>query len=52
MPLNTGTTYFHPVATTMMTNGNGGVKRIKIYRRSRRRVQYTPNEVHAYMAYY
>ncbi|XP_018799841.1 PREDICTED: uncharacterized protein LOC108975644 [Bactrocera latifrons] len=47
-----GTTYFHPAATTAVTNTNGGVKRIKIYRRSRRRVHSTPNEVHAYMAYY
>ncbi|XP_064540251.1 uncharacterized protein LOC135429741, partial [Drosophila montana] len=32
-----GTTYFHPVATATTTNTNGNVKRIKIYRRSRRR---------------
>ncbi|XP_022227357.2 uncharacterized protein LOC111077393 [Drosophila obscura] len=31
-----GTTYFHPVATAMSTSNNGNVKRIKIYRRSKR----------------
>ncbi|XP_067635402.1 uncharacterized protein [Eurosta solidaginis] len=31
-----GTTYIHPDLPTALTNGNGGVKRIKIYRRSRR----------------
>ncbi|KAL7743767.1 hypothetical protein ACLKA6_016826 [Drosophila palustris] len=31
-----GTTYFHPVATATTTSNNGNVKRIKIYRRSKR----------------
>ncbi|XP_039228864.1 uncharacterized protein LOC120321159 [Drosophila yakuba] len=31
-----GTTYFHPVATATTSSSNGNVKRIKIYRRSRR----------------
>ncbi|XP_030377963.1 LOW QUALITY PROTEIN: uncharacterized protein LOC115626677, partial [Scaptodrosophila lebanonensis] len=31
-----GTTYFHPVATAAATTTNGNVKRIKIYRRSKR----------------
>ncbi|XP_016990971.2 uncharacterized protein LOC108052934 [Drosophila rhopaloa] len=31
-----GTTYFHPVATATTTSSNGSVKRIKIYRRSKR----------------
>ncbi|XP_017006582.2 uncharacterized protein [Drosophila takahashii] len=31
-----GTTYFHPVATTSTSASNGNVKRIKVYRRSRR----------------
>ncbi|XP_015032727.2 uncharacterized protein LOC26528963 [Drosophila willistoni] len=31
-----GTTYFHPVATATTTLTNGNVKRIKIYRRSKR----------------
>ncbi|XP_017851770.1 uncharacterized protein LOC108606295 [Drosophila busckii] len=31
-----GTTYFHPVATATTTSTNGNVKRIKIYRRSKR----------------
>lgn len=31
-----GTTYFHPVATATTTTKNGSVKRIKIYRRSKR----------------
>ncbi|XP_060661724.1 uncharacterized protein LOC132795181 [Drosophila nasuta] len=31
-----GTTYFHPVATATTTSSNGNVKRIKIYRRSKR----------------
>lgn len=33
-----GTTYFHPVATATTTTTNGSVKRIKIYRRSKRDV--------------
>ncbi|XP_026837529.1 uncharacterized protein LOC6555777 isoform X2 [Drosophila erecta] len=31
-----GTTYFHPVATATTSSSNGNVKRIKIYRRSKR----------------
>ncbi|XP_016939022.2 uncharacterized protein [Drosophila suzukii] len=31
-----GTTYFHPVATATTTSSNGNVKRIKVYRRSKR----------------
>ncbi|XP_017029093.2 uncharacterized protein [Drosophila kikkawai] len=31
-----GTTYFHPVATASTSSTNGNVKRIKIYRRSKR----------------
>ncbi|XP_017062894.2 uncharacterized protein LOC108102427 [Drosophila eugracilis] len=31
-----GTTYYHPVASTSSTSGNGNVKRIKVYRRGKR----------------
>ncbi|XP_002011376.4 uncharacterized protein LOC6585750 [Drosophila mojavensis] len=41
-----GTTYFHPVATATTTNTNGSVKRIKIYRRSRRRRSIHNAQIH------
>ncbi|XP_015041139.2 uncharacterized protein [Drosophila pseudoobscura] len=40
-----GTTYFHPVATATSTSNNGNVKRIKIYRRSKRSTNQSPQGV-------
>ncbi|EDV91722.1 GH24533 [Drosophila grimshawi] len=43
-----GTTYFHPVATATTTSTNGSVKRIKIYRRSKRSI-ILPDDYVTYM---
>ncbi|XP_055915703.1 uncharacterized protein LOC129948594 [Eupeodes corollae] len=42
-----GTTYFHPVATATTTTTNGQLKKIKIFRRSRRMANRTTEEVNS-----